>query len=352
MCAMLMIPRLESDLTPAWLSEALRRNITAVKTEPIGIGIGLVGTVFGLDLDGDDGPARMIAKLAAPTEDGRFVATVLNMYGREVGFYNELSPQTPISHPACYYCAFDPTTQDTVLLLEDVARHGVMLDQIKGCMVADTGPFIRTLARLHARFWEDPSLAEYEFLLRLSDDPYPGAVSFAYSTAWPVAQELFRDQMTPQVLAFGDGYGDRIAQLFAKLCDGPLVLSHADWRLDNLFQTSDNDVIAVDWQLIDRSVPLRDLAYFVTGSVDMKTREEHGVIFDAYLAALAEHDLHPDRNWAWEMYRYGILLSFVYPIIAAGALTIADARHVELTATILRRALAALDALDGFALPL
>ena len=63
-------------------------------TEPIGVGVGLVGQLFRLQLEGDGEPATIIAKLAAPTDDGRFVATVLNMYGREVGFYTELSPRT------------------------------------------------------------------------------------------------------------------------------------------------------------------------------------------------------------------------------------------------------------------
>ena len=51
------------------------------------------------------------------------------------------------------------------------------------------------------------------------------------------------------------------------------------------------------------------------------------------------------------MYRYGAMLGFVYPVIATGALTIDDPRHVELTRALFRRSLAALDALDAFALP-
>ena len=74
------------------VSEALGPPHHAASTsEPIGVGVGLVGTLFRVELDGDGEPSTMIAKLAAPTDEGRFVATVLNMYGREVGFYTELS---------------------------------------------------------------------------------------------------------------------------------------------------------------------------------------------------------------------------------------------------------------------
>ncbi len=70
------------------------------------------------------------------------------------------------------------------------------------------------------------------------------------------------------------------------------------------------------------------------------------------MSDLADLGVDVDPTWAWEMYRYGTMLGFVYPVIATGALTIDDPRHVELTRALFRRSLAALDALDAFALPL
>ncbi len=346
------IPKKLDDLTPEWLSEVLGRRITAVRAEPVGVGVGLVGTLFRLTLTGGGEPSTMIAKLAAPTDEGRFVATIINMYGREVGFYTKLSRRTPIPHPACYFAAHDPETQDTALLLEDVSSRGRIQDQLAGCNVADTVPALRTLAKLHAAFWDEPALDDCPFLLRLCDDPYPGAVSFAYDTAWPRVQEFFPEQMTKQVLAFGDAYGARIPALFAKLCEGPLVLSHCDWRLDNLFFTDRDEVIAVDWQLIDRSVAPRDLAYFVTQSVNVQEPGDHQQLFTTYLDALERLGVTPDRDWAWAMYRYGATMGFVYPVVAAGALSVEDPRHIRLTGEMLRRTVAALATLDAFDLPL
>lgn len=346
------IPRGAGDLTVEWCSEALGRTFTSVSSEPIGVGIGLVGQLFGLDLDGPTGSARIIAKLAAPTEEGRFVATVLNFYGREVAFYTELSQRTTIAHPECFYAAHDPETQDTVLLLEDVSPRGQAIDQIVGCTLEEARPAIRTLARLHACYWDDPALADIGWLLRICDDPYPGAVAFAYEGSWPAMQEVFADAITPAVKAFGDGFAARIPALFAKLSEPPVVLSHADWRLDNLFFTPDGDVIAVDWQLVDRSVGPRDLAYLVTQSLNIDDRAGYEQAFATYLADLAEHGIEPDRDWAWEMYRYGTMLGFVYPVIATGALTVEDPRHLALTRSLLDRSVRALELLDAFDLPL
>jgi hypothetical protein len=349
------IPKSIDDITAEWLSHALGRSITAVTAEPIGVGVGLVGQLFRLQLEGRGAPSTMVAKLAAATEEDRFVATVLNMYGREVGFYGELSPRTSIAHPECFYAAHDPVTQDCTLLLEDVSARGRGGDQVTGCSLADARSAIRTLARLHACFWDDASLTDMPFLLQLADEPYPAAVAMAYDIGWPRVQELFGDMIDDRVREFGDDYARRIPALFAKLCEGPLVLSHSDWRLDNLFFTGANgtgEVIAIDWQLIDRSVGPRDLSYHVTQSVNIDDPSGYRHAFDTYVSDLADLGVEVDPTWAWDMYRYGTMLGFVYPVIAAGAITIANDRAAELTRALFRRSLGALDALDGFALPL
>ena len=346
------IPRVLDDLTPQWCSEALGRPITTLTSTPIGVGVGLVGQLARLELDGPDGPTTIIAKLAAPTEETRFVASALNMYGREVGFYTELASRTSIPHPVCHYAAHDPVSQDTVLLLEDVSPRGHAFDQVAGCTVTEARPAIRTLARLHACFWEEAGIGDTPWLLRLSYSPYPDAVTMPSDLSWPRAQELFPDDMTPAVRAFGDRYTTRIPALFAKLSEPPLVLSHADWRLDNLFFTDDDDVIAVDWQLIDRSVAPRDLAYLVTQSLNIETRDGYEQAFTDYLEDLAAEGITPDAEWAWAMYRYGTMLGFVYPVIVAGGLTIEDPRHVALAHALLTRSLRAIDVLDAFDLPL
>ncbi|MFM7225363.1 MAG: hypothetical protein ACKO1Y_08055 [Actinomycetota bacterium] len=346
------IPRVAEDLTAGWLSEVLGREITEVTVEPIGVGVGLVGSLFRLRLVGGGAPTTMIAKLSAPTDEGRFVATVINMYGREVGFYSTLSERVTIAHPACFHAEHDPLTQDSVLLLEDVSARGTLLDSVVGIPVAEAGPMVRTLARHHAAFWDDPSLAEVPFLLRLADEPYPSAVAFAFDAAWPTTLEYLGDHITPAARAFGDAYPGRIAALYEKLCAGPHVLAHADWRLDNLFLAPDGEVIAIDWQLIDRSVGPRDLAYFVTQGIAVDDPAGYAQLLDLYLGELRSLGVEVDRDWAWEMYRYATAMTFVYPVIACGALTVNDERHLALCRTMVDRWTAAMDALDAYDLPL
>ncbi len=139
---------------------------------------------------------------------------------------------------------------------------------------------------------------------------------------------FFPDQMTREVVAFGNRYGKRIAALFAKPCDGRHVSSHADWRLDNLFLAPSGDIVAVDWQLADRSVGRRDLAYFVTQRVNVDDPAGYQHLFDTYLPELAALGIEPDRTW--EMYRYATAFGSVCRVVAAGALEVNDTHHLEL----------------------
>jgi hypothetical protein len=350
-----MIPKCVDDLTPEWLTDAIDASgqVTSVTSEPLGVGVGLVGQLFRLQLTWSGvGPSVVIAKLAAEGDESRFVATVLNMYGREHGFYEELSAHTRLAHPHCYFTAHDPVTQDSVLLLEDVSSRGEMRDQVAGARLAEVGPAIDALAEFHAGWWESPELAEHAWVKRLVDDPYPAAVQMAYSAGWPNVQAMYPDLCVDDVQRLGDRYADLVPALFAKLSEPPLVLSHADYRLDNLFFGADGFPVVVDWQLIDRSVGPRDLAYLVTQSLEIDDVAEYQAALDRYLSALRTRGIEVDAGWAHEQYRYGTLLGFVYPVIAGGSLTIADPRHVELCRALLRRCVAALRALDAFDLPL
>lgn len=354
------IPNGPDDLTPEWFSRAIggEAQCAVVTTAPLGVGVGLVGQLHTCTLawDGpgaEDLPTRVVAKLAAAGAESRFVATVLNMYAREVGFYRELAAATPIPSPRCFFAQHDPETQDTVLILEDVSARGAQLDQIEGCGLDDAEPALRTLARMHAAWWEHPHLAATPWLLRLRDDPYPGAVQMAYDGGWPVVKEHLADLLSPEVRTMGDAYSAHIPEAFERLSDGPLTLAHADWRLDNLFFTGVDSapVIAVDWQLVDRSVGPRDVAYLVTQSCNLSTTAEYTGALDVYLDELAAAGTAVDRDWALDMYRHAARFGWVYPVVAGGSLTVEDERHQRLCRVLAERCIAAMDALDAFHLP-
>ena len=112
-------------------------------------------------------------------------------------------------------------------------------------------------------------------------------------------------------------------------------------------------MIAVDWQLIDRSVGPRDLAYLVTQSVERRRpRPATSRLFDTYLDDLAERGVDLDREVGVRDVPLRRDARLRVPGDRGGALTIDDPRHVELVRALFVRSIRALDELDAFDLPL
>lgn len=357
-------PSKASDITPEWLTDALRAGgalasdvtVTAVRTEPVGVGVGLVAALARVTptYQGGDGPATLIAKIPAPEEGSRFVAAALGMYRREVGFYRELSPRSALPHPRCYYADHDPDTDGFVLLLEDLSS-GRVLDQLVGCDIAEATLVIDCLADLHAGFWNDASLAETGWLGALCDAPYPEAIAMAHDQSWAPAQALFGDDLAPELRAFGDRYTELLPDLVERLSAPPFTLSHGDYRLDNFFffGSGDDATLKVcDWQLVDRSRGARDLAYFLSQSLVPERRAAtEKQLVERYTTRLEGHGIggYP-LNVAWDDYRLATAFAFVYPVIGAGSLDHADDRATRLMQEMLRRSVRAITDLDSLAL--
>ena len=165
------------------------------RSEPIGVGVGLVGTLFRLELDGrrragdDDRQARGADRRGPLRRDRpQHVRPRGRLLHRAVGAHDDRasrSATTPRTTPR-------PRTR--VLLLEDVSTRGAIArPDRRASSVDDARPALRTLAQLHAAFWDDPTLAELPVPAAPRRRPVSGAVAFAYDTAWPDAQEFFAD---------------------------------------------------------------------------------------------------------------------------------------------------------------
>jgi hypothetical protein len=340
-------PTSPAAITNEWLGAALGARVSSFAVEPIGVGVGLVGDLVRVRVVHDgDAPTSFIAKFPSTSEENRFIALVLNMYGRETRFYRELASDTPLSTPRCHAVDHDAAADEFVLLLEDLDGARVV-DQIAGIGRADAELAIDELARLHARWWNDPAL---ESVPRLCDAPYPDAVCAAFAGAWVPIQEICEGLVTPEVRALGDRFTELIPTLMTRLAEPPWTLSHGDYRLDNLFFSDDPDrpLVAIDWQLYDRSRGPRDLSYLLSQSMEPDARAacERALVerYCARLAALGVGDY--DDETAWADYRLATMFDFVYPVIAGGGLTLANARATELVRVLFGRFVAAFEHLD------
>lgn len=331
-------------LTTSWLTRAMGSTVNALEIEPMGAGGGLLGLVARLHLTGDDVPSTVIGKFPTQTPENRAVAETYDMYGREYRFYTQVAPSTPLRVPECYFAAFDDTSGNVALLLEDLKDYRLG-DQVTGCSVDEAHQVIRGIASLHRNTWQPDHFTE----IKQHDMPYQreGMIG-GYQVGWPNALELFPQFFDDELIRIASTMPDHVNRLLDEIHDGPLVIAHGDVRLDNIFFT-DDDIAMVDFQAVCKAAPEHDLAYFVTQSLpdDVRQAEDwHKVYHDHLTAEGIDYDLTVSA----ERYRLCATYFLCYSVIIAGTLNPSNERGKQLAETLLGNSVRSLRELNAFEL--
>ena len=351
---MAMFPAQVEEVEASWLTQSLRSGgvlaadsqITEFDIEPIGMGIGIMGLLYRLSLRYDSdraGPATVVLKLASTDPQARHVARAFRFYEKEVGFYRDFAPLTPIPTTACYAADHDLETDDFVLLLEDVG-YAAVHSQVDGCPPDAALLAVRNLARHHAAFadselFDDPAFAWVPFG---SDSPTPEGVVQGMADSWGPFQESFPELVTDELAAIMERFATSARSLLTVKEGRPITLVHGDYRLDNLFFSADGRVTAIDWQVCTKGPFAYDLAYFMTQSLTIDDRRTHeAALIDAYLDELRACGVDHDRDMLTDDYRATTMFCLCYPI-QAGRIELVNDRARALIVDMFNRAMTAI----------
>lgn len=292
------IPTSSDELTVEWLQRALRpvlgsSVLTGFESAVIGVGEGFMGQLARVRLEYSDqdssAPRSLIAKFAAARADTREMARDQNLYRREIGFYRDIGQDVGIRVPNCYYSDFDEDSQQFVILLEDMAP-GVVSDQVAGTSRETSRMVIENFARLHAKWWNDERLDNFEWAKWLINE-----------TPMEDGLALLKENMA-RVEADGsfDAYPEmkRLMPLLPPLFridpapPYPFSLAHGDLRSDNIVRPGEEggEFCVLDWQLAGKGDPINDIARWMAQSVsiaDRKATEQE--LLKLYHDKLIEH---------------------------------------------------------------
>jgi hypothetical protein len=334
-------------LTTQWLATALGREIRGFRAERFGEGAGVIGMVCRVHLDthpDDRGPASVIAKFPSPVPENRFVGETYDMYGREVNFYRNIAHRVALRTPRCYHAAFDPETNDFVLLIEDLRGYR-MGDQVAGCTVAEAKEILSALAALHASTWQASDLQG----VILHDNPMQrDGMMAGFRLGWPAVLERFPELVPERARRIGDHFPEHVPALLAQMCRGPVCLAHGDVRIDNVFY-GDGEIALVDWQGVCISAPEHDVAYFVTQSVPVNVRDQDDLLAH-YHRALSDRGIDYPLAACRQRYEICALYLLCYAVVIAGTLDMGNERGVRLARNILAGSTSALDEMNAFRL--
>jgi len=264
-------------LTPGWLTDALRAagvltvgRVSDVDITPVGTGQMCDSVRLSLGFEGATGaPSTLVAKLPAADPTSRSTALQLRSYEIEVRFYQELAPTLPIRTPHVFYADIDVETASFILLMEDMApaQQG---DQLAGCTYQDAQVALDELVKLHAPRWDDPALADLEWLHRDPETSRTLALTLL-PMLWSGFTDRYSDELGSEVHEAGDALFHCLERYLADT-GGPLTVAHGDYRLDNLLFGADGSVIVVDWQTCAHGPALSDVAYFIGAGLKAEDR--------------------------------------------------------------------------------
>ena len=166
----------------------------------------------------------------------------------ETRFYQDLASTLSVRVPPCHYKGIDPDTGHSLIIMEDLVASGhTFLTALSPYSVDQTAATLDQLARLHARYWDDDSLASYDWLRpRLT-----GITSY-------ITEEVLQEHLDgprrircPTRSAAPRPTPECSAVHLA--ADDVSCLVHGDAHAGNLFETADGQPGLVDWQVIQRT---------------------------------------------------------------------------------------------------
>ena len=338
---MLLIPDELSNISNEWLSHVLDTVVTA--TRVVDAHSGTTGRgVLEVDYKGEVAlPRRLFVKLPPADELQRAFVCSTGMGRREVLFYQQLSAQVPLRVPRSYHAATDDTGAEYIMLLEHLEDSGCTFRNASSRYSLDyIRQVLAAFARLHATYWMSP---RFDTDLDWVQSPLQHEMAIPL-----VAQALEEhgDAMPAAFRAMGDLYlaeTDAIHRLWNR---GEATLIHGDVHDGNLFFDSDKPGF-LDWALVARGPAMRDVGYFLAGTLSPEDQRAWARELLAYYREqlLVNGAPAPSAQELWRQYQWHA--AYVW-MGAAVTLAMGDAwQSVDYVKSALQRLHAALDSLGS-----
>ncbi len=278
-------PRRVADLTPQALSRLMGRTVDAVSVID-----GEAGTSSRarLALTGSGVPESVFVKLQAATAATRMLGELARLGETEARFYSQLAPALGDGVPRSYGSAFDPVTGRYVIVLEDMTTSPCQFpDTLNPLALDQMALLMEVLARLHGTFWG-----------RLPEKPGGGG-AFGWLAA---PSEDPANLLTPALMRMSAGkLADRTTvsiesgrflwenyQAATEIVDaGTHTVLHGDSHPGNTY-FRDGRAGLLDWQVVRRGHPARDLAYTLVHGLPTADRlAAQRDLLDVYRRALS-----------------------------------------------------------------
>jgi aminoglycoside phosphotransferase (APT) family kinase protein len=268
----LSIPRDWEEITPAWMTDALRRHHPDALVSDVEVVLRDDGTNrrarLGLTYSAGTGPATVFAKAIDPAH-AELVALTSGLYHEPRLFSSGVV--LPLDHPTVYTAIIDEGRSDFLMIMEDVVARGAdPRDSTRPLTIDQAASGVRGLAKLHSAFWGErttgnPALGWLE--------PFVAFAGLEYAPL-EIAYERLGDSVPAEIpsMTASDLFVDIWARYIRTLTEAPQTLLHGDPHIGNTYVLPDDTVGFLDWQMVRRGNFALDLGYFLQGALTIEDR--------------------------------------------------------------------------------
>jgi aminoglycoside phosphotransferase (APT) family kinase protein len=315
------VPVRTRDLTPSWLEQTLGVPPGTVR------GLRIFDVHHGtasrarIEVDAPDDatvPRRLFVKFTPRALQQQLLMNVMDLGRREVLFYDAVATGVPVRVPRCYAAQLTPDGRRNVLVFEDLSGRARFRDLREPCTADEAATVVDGLADLHAAYWQSPRFdADLQLLAaRTPEADYLAAVIVRRMVEKPKDEVLaMLPPETHRASRLLYEHREAVDTFWAR---EPRTLAHGDPHLGNLYFEGERPGY-LDWQAVTAGPGVRDLAYFLTVSVDIPAlRAAERDLVRRYGERLAAGGVPVDHNALWTRYRAAITEIYVAAVVTAG----------------------------------
>lgn len=309
------------EISPEWLTASLQaegllpnNHVVGARVEAVGAEAGFLSLVGRVQVDysepESDAPSTFIVKLQPTSANESEHEQRLHAFTREIRFYREVAPTAPLRLAKIY--GTPEQTPHAALIMEDLsfARMG---DQVVGMHTDQVKVTARTIARLHARYWNNEAVAALDWM------PEEDGFDRDFADQWPHFEDMYDSFLPSEAKELGQQLCTRMPEVTRRISTRPKTIVHQDLRADNMAffdGPAGEEVVIFDWQVAVRSIGGFDIARLLGGSEPPEERAGH-----QFEVLRAWHDALRDggvRDYTWEDaiydFRLGALSVLCMPV--------------------------------------
>lgn len=279
-----LLPRTREQVTAEWLTRTLQYKYPGAVVEKLDV-VQLIDSHttklrVAVQLNGKARAVGLPQRLCLKSNwSGAF--DDVDICALEARFYYFLAERMKVPTAKCYYADWDVDgSGEGLIVLEDLLDLGGQFGNstqhpgVEGVATALSG-----IAKLHGSLWGDPTLARHKWLQTSMRTPVD---CDQVRIMWKWIEENLKD---PNFRAIAPKHylddARRVERAFDRLAayecafQAPYCVILGDCHQGNSYILPNGERLWLDWQLVRRGRPWRDLTYFMVGSLTVEERRKH-----------------------------------------------------------------------------